>query len=165
MKRTAILVLALGLTACARTAAPETPMPVAQSIEYETGPCFGGCPVYRFRVTANGNGKFTGLRFTAATGERAFRALPTQVAAFARSLAPHRPATGTTRRVAPGEPGCPRAATDLPSVQVRWQDGDTQTMLYYYFGCDRTANAAIANALGNAPDLIPALAPLIGERP
>ncbi|HEY0623331.1 DUF6438 domain-containing protein [Sphingomonas sp.] len=149
--------------------APQAPPPVRpvtnEAIEYQTGPCFGRCPVYRFQVSPNGMGSFTGIRFTAVTGQRSFRATPEQAAALAQSLAPWRPATGRTRRYAHGEPGCEQAATDMPSAEVRWRGRRSTTTLYFDFGCDRDANHAMAAALGNAPDLIPALAPLIGPRP
>lgn len=147
--------------------APTSPArPVSgEAIEYQTGPCFGSCPVYRFQVNSNGTGSFTGIRFTAVTGQRSFRVTPEQAAALAQSLAPYRPATGRTRRYAHGEPGCTQAATDMPSAEIRWRGRRSTTTLYFDFGCDRDANHAMAAAIGNAPDLIPALAPLIGARP
>ncbi len=191
MKRIAILLAGLGTSACIPQVSPpggsprppvaprpqapppytprppETPKPPVsgEAIEYQAGPCFGSCPVYRFQVNPNGTGNFTGIRFTAVTGQRSFRVTPQQAAALAQSLAPWRPATGRTRRYAHGEPGCERAATDMPSAEIRWRGRRSTTTLYFDFGCDRDANHAMAAAIGNAPDLIPALAPLIGARP
>ncbi|WP_447728196.1 DUF6438 domain-containing protein [Sphingomonas koreensis] len=188
MKRIAIALLALGTAGCIpqvtppgtpgvppRPAMPGAPAPqeptaparpvTSEAIEYQTGPCFGRCPVYRFQVSPSGAGSFTGIRFTAVTGQRNFRATPEQAAALAQLLAPYRPATGRTRRYAHGEPGCERAATDMPSAEVRWRGRRSTTTLYFDFGCDREANHAMAAAIGNAPDLIPALGPLIGARP
>lgn len=192
MKRIVIALLGLGTSACIPQvtppggaprppAAPRPPgnsgTPLSQTpaapvrpvsgeaIEYQTGPCFGRCPVYRFQVSPDGMGNFTGIRFTAVTGQRSFRATPEQVAALAQLLAPWRPATGRTRRYAHGEPGCERAATDMPSAEIRWRGRRSTTTLYFDFGCDRETNHAMAAALGNAPDLIPALGPLIGARP
>jgi Domain of unknown function (DUF6438) len=148
---------------------PVAPAPVrpvsGEEIEYQTGPCFGSCPVYRFQISPDGTGSFTGIRFTAVTGQRSFRVTPEQAAALARSLAPYRPETGRTRRFSHGEPGCTQAATDMPSAEVRWRGRRSTTTLYFDFGCDRDANHAMAAAIGNAPDLIPALGPLIGARP
>lgn len=189
MKRIAIALLAMGTAGCIPQVAPPggasrpAPAPSAfarpepprahaparpvsdEAIEYQTGPCFGRCPIYRFQISPSGMGSFTGIRFTAVTGQRSFRATPEQAAALAQSLAPWRPATGRTRRYAHGEPGCEQAATDMPSAEVRWRGRRSTTTLYFDFGCDRDANHAMAAALGNAPDLIPALAPLIGPRP
>jgi hypothetical protein len=193
MKRIAFALLALGTSACipqvippgsaprppmappAATVGPERPIPQTppasarpasgEAIEYQTGPCFGRCPVYRFQVNPNGTGSFTGIRFTAVTGQRSFRVSPDQAAALAQSLAPYRPATSRTRRYAHGEPGCEQAATDMPSAEVRWRGRRSTTTLYFDFGCNRDTNRAMADALGNAPDLIPALGPLIGARP
>ncbi|WP_423606959.1 DUF6438 domain-containing protein [Sphingomonas sp. MS122] len=136
------------------------------AIEYEAGPCFGKCPVYSFSVSSDGAGTFIGLHNTQVSGERDFRLTPAEFEAFAAALAPYRPAPATERSYAPGRPECPMGATDLPSVSVRWEYADARTsQLRYNFGCNGEANRAMADALGNAPDLIPALAPLIGARP
>lgn len=193
MKRIAIILVGLGTSACIPQVVPpggaprppvaprpQTPPPQpytppaptsparpvsGEAIEYQTGPCFGSCPVYRFQVSPDGMGSFTGIRFTAVTGQRSFRVTPEQAARLAQSLAPYRPPTARTRRFAHGEPGCERAATDMPSAEVRWRGRRSTTTLYFDFGCDRDANHAMAAAIGNAPDLIPALGPLIGARP
>lgn len=140
------------------------PLPL-QSISYETGPCFGSCPVYSFTVASDGRGSFTGKNFTAVGGTRTFEVTRAQFAAFAAALAPYRP-NGEVR-IAPGSERCGQAATDLPSTQVRWTGRDRRAgdHLYLYHGCTGAGNAATAQALGNAPDLIPALEPLIGARP
>jgi hypothetical protein len=159
-------VAALALAGCAHKTAGPKPIPVeSDSITYETGPCFGACPVYSIIVRPDGSGVFTGKRFTAVTGERAFKLTPAQYAAFAARLQQYRPASGE-KRYAPGEPGCGHVATDLPSVDIVWRRaiGDSQH-LYYYYGCDMGGNPAMANALGGAIEELPPLEPLIGERP
>lgn len=162
-----IMVLGLAVAGCARTPAPETPAPAAAvtQISYSTGPCFGACPVYAFTVQANGDGSFEGKRFTQTGGTKPFKLTRAQFDAFAAALAPYRPKPGTDRRYAHGEKGCERAATDMPSAEISWTGPAGKSSLSYYFGCDMEANRAMADAIGNAPDLIPALAPLIGERP
>jgi hypothetical protein len=164
-----IAAAALALAGCARDVEGpgETPPPVpieSDSISYETGPCFGACPVYSVTVRPDGRGVFNGKRFTAVTGERSFQLSRAQYDAFAAQLAPYRPQSGEVR-YAPGEPTCGRAATDLPSVDIRWTRaiGDSQA-LHFYFGCDMDKNSRMAEALGNAPDALPIEA-LIGERP
>ena len=115
MKRIAFALVALGTSACipqvippgsaprppmappAAPVEPERPLPQTppapvrpvsgEAIEYQTGPCFGRCPVYRFQVNPNGTGSFTGIRFTAVTGQRSFRVSPEQAATLAQSLA------------------------------------------------------------------------------
>lgn len=159
-------VAALALAGCAHDGGkPGKPVPIeGDSITYATGACFGRCPVYSVTVRPDGSGVFTGERFTAVSGERAFKLTPEQYRAFAAKLAPWRPKTGE-KRYSPGEPGCEHAATDLPSVDVTWTRaiGDSQH-LYYYYGCRMGDDAPIANALGNAPDLLPIEA-MIGPRP
>lgn len=156
---------ALALAACSHGNSAPKPIPVeSDSITYETGPCFGACPVYAVTVRPDGSGVFIGKRFTAVTGERRFKLTPAQYAAFAARLAPYRPASGE-RRVVPGEKGCEHVATDLPSVDVTWTRaiGDSQK-LYYYFGCNLSGDRSMAEALGGAAETLP-LDALIGERP
>src|SRR5690349_3330067 len=159
------LTAAASLSGCTRGEAPK-PIPVeSDSITYETGPCFGRCPVWTVTIRADGTGIFTGKNFTAVQGERAFKLRPADYQAFAARLQPYRPASGE-RRYSHGEKGCEQAVTDMPSVNIRWTRaiGDSQG-LYYYFGCNSEANAPIADALGNAPDVLPGLEEMIGERP
>ncbi|MES2443015.1 MAG: DUF6438 domain-containing protein [Pseudomonadota bacterium] len=158
-------IAALALAGCARTDGGPKSIPIeADSITYETGPCFGACPVYSVTVRPDGSGVFTGKRFTAVSGERAFKLSPAQYAAFAARLAPYRPESGE-RRVTPGEKGCEQAATDLPGVDVTWTRaiGDSQK-LSYYFGCNMGGDRTMAEALGGAVEALP-LEPLIGPRP
>ncbi|WP_213981465.1 DUF6438 domain-containing protein [Sphingomonas sp. dw_22] len=141
------------------------PVPIeGDSITYATGPCFGACPVYSVTVRPDGSGVFTGMRFTAVSGERRFTLTRAQYDAFAARLAPYRPASGRVR-YAPGEPNCGQAATDMPSLDITWTRaiGDSQS-LYFYFGCDREKNRAMGQALGGAADALP-IAALIGARP
>lgn len=132
----------------------DRPIPIeSESISYETGPCFGACPVYRVTVSPDGTGTFEGRRFTAVTGERSFRITPDQYRAFAAQLAPLRPAEGSVRMS--GE-ACRQMATDLPSAEVTWFSpiGNSQSY-YFYHGCDMERNRAIADRLTEAPRLLP----------
>lgn len=156
---------ALALTACA-TAVGNTPPPAPEaytrSIAFETGPCFGACPVYRVTIDQDGSGLFEGRRFTAITGERSFRVTPAQYRAFVRHLDPLRPLRGEVRYS--GSPPCARMATDLPSADVVWRTNDgAEQRLYFYYGCDMERNRAIAERLTAAPGLLP-IGDYIGER-
>nr|WP_294811546.1 DUF6438 domain-containing protein [uncultured Sphingomonas sp.] len=160
-----LAVVALALAGCIPAArAPQGPMPIeGDTITYETGPCFGRCPVYAVTVRPDGTGVFEGKRFTAVTGERSFTLSRAQYDAFAARVAPYRPASGEVR-YAHGEPNCVSAPTDMPSIDIRWTRaiGDSQG-LYFYLGC-RRGNEAVAEALGGAVELLPIEA-LIGARP
>ncbi|WP_262504033.1 DUF6438 domain-containing protein [Sphingosinithalassobacter sp. CS137] len=169
MRLIAVGLTALALAGCTTSRAPEAPVgapiPVeSESITYETGPCFGLCPVYSVTVRPDGTGTFNGIRNTAVTGERDFTLTADQYAAFKAKLAPYRPETGTVR-YAHGEPNCEQVATDMPSAEVTWTRpiGDSQN-LYFYFGCTAEQNSAIADALGQAPELLP-IERFIGEQP
>jgi len=144
------IALAAG-TALAACAAAPAGSPV-QAISFETGPCFGACPVYRVTVNSDGSGLFEGRRFTAVTGRRAFRATRQQYQAFVRHLAPLRPAQGTVRHA--GE-ACASMATDMPSAEVIWRSRRGEQALYFYYGCDMERNRAIAERLTGAPALLP----------
>ena len=151
-----VLAAASALSACV-TAGPE--QGGVRSISYETGPCFGSCPVYRVVVDSRGNGRFEGRRATAVVGERSFTMTPGQFAAFARHLEPLRPASGTVRYA--GE-ACASMATDLPSTEVIWTgaEGERQ-QLYFYHGCDMEKNRELSERLDDAQALLP-IAELIG---
>jgi hypothetical protein len=151
------------LGACATTSPGSAADAGAESISYETGPCFGACPVYRVTVHADGGGLFEGRRFTSVVGQRAFRVTSDQYRAFARRLEPLRPASGAVRYDQP--PRCASMATDLPSTDVKWRTRDGREQeLYFYHGCDMEKNRAIAERLVGAPDLLPVAAMIRAER-
>lgn len=154
----ALAVLASG---CATVPATGPVAVESDAISYETGPCFGTCPVYKVTVSPDGAGTFEGRNFTAATGTRTFRVTPAQYRAFAAQLAPLRPREGSVRMS--GE-ACRSMATDLPSAEVTWSSQIGSAQSYYFnYGCDMDRNRAIAERLRAAPDLLP-IAELIGRR-
>jgi hypothetical protein len=151
------LALALAVAIAALPACETLPDPAAgreiRTLTYETGPCFGACPVYRVTVNRDGSAVFDGRRFTAVTGTRSFRVTPDQFRAFARQLAPLRPLEGTIRYS--GEM-CAQMVTDLPSVEISWDTaGEARQQLYFYYGCDMGRNRAIGERLRAAPALLP----------
>ncbi|HEV2865705.1 MAG TPA: DUF6438 domain-containing protein [Allosphingosinicella sp.] len=151
MRRPLGLALALALAGCA-TVQEDAAARGAMSVSYETGPCFGACPVYRVTVNSDGSGMFEGRRFTAVEGQRAFRISRQQFDALVAHLDPVRPAQGSVRYA--GE-ACERVATDLPSAEVTWRMlGDGQQQLYFYYGCDMEKNRAIAERLDAVPRLL-----------
>ena len=125
----------------------------AMSISYETGPCFGACPVYSVTVNSDGSGTFEGRRFTAVEGRRSFQVTPAEFERLLAHLDPIRPASGSVRYS--GET-CEQMATDLPSAEVTWRMlGDGQQQLYFYYGCDMERNRPIAERLNRVPELLP----------
>ncbi|MBW4331711.1 hypothetical protein KY084_12605 [Stakelama sp. CBK3Z-3] len=162
--RSSIILAALAVAACARTPQRPTGMAAAapESITYETGACFGRCPVYSVTVRSDGTGTFDGKRFTQVSGSRDFTLTPTEYAAFAKRLVPYRP--NGERLYKPGQAICANYATDMRSVDVRWSGAGGGDHLYVYFGCDRQKNAAMFDAVGGAVDALP-LESLIGAQP
>lgn len=157
--RRGALAPALLLAACASVSsgepegdAPATPN--VEGIDYETGPCFGRCPVYRIAINADGTGLFHGRHGTAHLGERSFRITRQQYRAFAAQLAPYRP--GGREIVYSGPPRCQQTATDLPSVTVvwNWRHRGPQR-LHFDYGCDVDRNREMARQLRDAPLLLP----------
>jgi hypothetical protein len=132
----------------------------AQSITYETGPCFGFCPIYRVTVRADGTGLYEGIRHVAVRGQRRFRLTPGQYRAFARHLEPVRPTRGSVRYSTDPDL-CGPVTTDMPSAEVIWQRGRTRQGLYFYFGCRR--QRAIGERLQRAPTLLPMIGPWIAR--
>lgn len=174
MKRPILpMAAALALSACSHGAvkpggAGDPPVAAAgvETISYETGPCFGACPVYRISVSADGTGVFTGIRNTQVIGERRFRVTPQQFLTFREQVEPWLPVEGE-RLYRPGTPLCKQVATDLPSVDVRWtrpQRGMRTSRVYLYYGCDMEKNMTMGEALGNATDALP-VGELIGAQP
>jgi hypothetical protein len=125
-----------------------------ESITYQTGPCFGTCPVYTVTVHANGTGLFVGQQHTTVTGNQPFTVTPVQFAQFVARLAPVRPTSALIRY--DHVPPCTSMFTDAPSVDVKWNlQGGQQRELYYYYGCQLPNSAAMANRLSHAPDVLP----------
>ena len=152
---------ALALTTSGWVTMSDGPIAVeSEAISYETGPCFGACPVYKVTVRSDGTGTFEGRRFTAVTGERRFTLTAAQYRAFAAELAPLRPREGSVRL---SGDACRSMATDMPSAEVTWFSPIGNSQNYYlYFGCDMEANRANADRLRRAPTLLP-LRELIGR--
>ncbi|WP_234716953.1 DUF6438 domain-containing protein [Ensifer adhaerens] len=123
------------------------------SIIVERGPCLGECPIYRFKVTAAGEGVFEGRRFTDVHGEQSFSITAKEWLAFQSALAPYRPQG--TEDITTGHPRCTQMVTDHPSVSVTWIDASRTDQLTFNFGCKDPLNDAMAQALADAPDLLP----------
>ena len=160
MKRAMTAAGILFLSGCAT--ANEAPPPTAgsvQTIRYETGPCFGPCPVYAVTVSSDGRGMFEGKAHTAVSGTQEFAVTAEQFADFRGRLAPYRPQG--ERRIAPPDCGG-MEATDLPSVDITWTQKGPQSHLYAYYGCNMEANEAIFDALREAPEALP-IAGFIGR--
>ena len=159
MLRKILLIAVLALGGCVSGPSSAGPAPI-RTITYETGRCFGACPVYAVTVSSDGTGRFEGKQFTTVSGEQTFAVTPQQFANFEAALAPWRPANGEADYSRP--PLCQRMATDLPSVDVRWT-APNPAHLYFYYGCDMEKNAAMADALRHAVDALP-IAALIKAR-
>ena len=140
--------------ACAVPAAAQEPTrSPTRSITYETGVCFGRCPVYSVTVHSDGRATFTGRRFTAVTGPREFFVGAGTYLTLARHLEPLRPRREGEVRYSGDR--CRVMATDLPSANVVWDGQGGRRSLYFYYGCDMQKNRAIAQRLRGVPELLP----------
>ena len=160
--RCGVLPLLLALGACAADSRPAAIPAPASEITYETGPCFGTCPVYSVTVRSSGQGMFEGKRFTAVEGRREFTVDAATYTAFSRALAAARTADPTA--YVPGGKSCRQQATDHPSVTVTFRDGSAaQRTFPFYYGCRDAGNAALATALRDATKTLP-IAGFIGSK-
>jgi len=152
VKKTAVLfIVALAMPAAATS--PPGPAQQVETITFETSSCvFGACPGYRVTVNSEGSGTFEGGRSGTVTGTHAFQLEPGRYRAFARHLAPLRPARGTVRYT--GE-RCRSMDLDLPSAEVTWRSRRGTQSLFFEFGCDMDRNRAISSRLHRAPSLLP----------
>lgn len=158
----AMMAAGLVILAGCTTTGHVTPVQVAETIHYETAPCFGACPVYAVTVSSDGTGTFDGKRFTAVTGEHPFTLTSAQFADFRKRLQPYRPAVGE-RRLDSGNPDCQASITDQAGAAVSWQGGGASpASLSLYYGCTAPALAAMKAALRSAPEALP-IAALIGK--
>ncbi|RPF70291.1 DUF6438 domain-containing protein [Aurantiacibacter spongiae] len=154
-----IAVLAFSVAACATTPVQPADVPGPLLI-FETGPCFGFCPVFAMTVSPDGRGQFTGTAFTAVLGERNFEVTPAQYEAFRLRLAPYRPDTSITY----GYENCDGpVATDAPTVTAGWsQAGGESVSLEWYMGCRQPGLAENPDAIYGAWRELPAVARLVG---
>lgn len=167
MRNTILLAAAaLSLSGCATTrtsAVADTPAAATvERITYDTGACYGTCPVYSVTIdTATGSGEFVGTQHTAVTRARRFQATPAQVAAFRDAVAALR--ATPVGAVEPGGAGCATYATDMPGVTVTWEGANgTRTVRKVDYGCDGLANRAMFDGLRSVPKLLP-ISALIGK--
>ena len=140
------------LVSCATPGAMPDENPVA-TIDYSLGPCFGFCPSFELSVTPEGAGTYEGQAFVAKQGEAHFTASDAEYRAFARRIAPFRPA----RSVSYGYDNCDGpVATDSPSVTITWRDpGEEPVTLNWYMGCRQPGLAENSDALYKAWQELP----------
>ena len=156
----AICILA-ALAAAAPAAALQARQRAPETILYESGPCFGACPIYKVTIRSDGSATFEGINFTRIRGVRQFRVTPREYRAFANHLAPIRPARGSIDYN--GSARCRVMATDMPSAAVTWTGWRGTQSLHFYYGCDMERNRGLARRLSSAPGLLP-IGDFIGPR-
>ncbi|MEO8672137.1 MAG: DUF6438 domain-containing protein [Tahibacter sp.] len=124
-----------------------------ESLTLERTPCFGGCPIYSATVDREGEIRFQGTRFVAATGPRAAHISPTQVAELATALnAAHFSELHASYRTEAD--GCTALATDHPGTVIRARIGGVEKSVNYYTGCSGIAEVERIAALARRIDEI-----------
>lgn len=154
MRAWAIMAMAMAgvavLGGCA-TARDAGPAPVADTISFSAGACFGACPIYKLTVEPNGSGVLYPQKFTSVPGETRFTVTPQQYRKLRDLFALFRPVTGTEKRIEPGK-ACVRMATDMPGYTVEWtRRGRKDTKLYYYGGCHDVQYTRLRAAVAAVP--------------
>lgn len=140
----------------------EPPKAPGDVIRFTAGRCFGACPAYTVQVSPDGSALLEPERFTSVPGPTRFTVTTGQYRRLVATLAPHRPAAGTTQTIAHGK-NCQRFATDMPSYVIEWsRPGQPTTRLDYQSGCMdpqygklRVAIAAVPRILDMQPMLNP----------
>jgi hypothetical protein len=162
MKMRMIALLAAPLTAallagCSdeRPRQAQTP----QSVEFETTPCFGSCPVFKITVFSDDKGRYEGGRFVAQKGAHEFTATPKQLEAFFDRIGKFRPQGAVRYDIG----HCPVPAhTDASSVEVRWKGPAGEDSLHWNLGCRDPQLSAIQPNLQEAWKELP-LDDLVGK--
>ena len=144
--------LAFALVSCATPGAMADDG-AATRIDYSLSPCFGFCPSFELSVTPEGEGTYEGQAFVARQGAARFTASEAEYRAFARRLAPFRPA----KSVSYGYNNCDGPiATDSPSVIITLRDpGEEPVTLNWYMGCRQPGFAENSEALYKAWQELP----------
>ena len=150
--------VALGVLALAGCAAREDglepPRAPGDVIRFTAGRCFGACPAYTLQVSPDGSGLLEPQRFTSVPGPTRFTLTPVQYRRLVATLAPHRPATGMTKRIAQGQ-DCDRFATDMPTYVVEWTRPDQpSTKLEYQSGCMDAKHGRLRVAIASIPRIL-----------
>lgn len=118
-----------------------------QSVDFETTPCFGSCPVFKVRLFSDGKGEYEGGRFVAQKGKHEFTATPEQVEAFFARVAKFRPKGEATYDM--GHCAVP-AHTDASSINVTWRGPAGEDALHWNLGCRDPKLSAIQPDLREA---------------
>lgn len=145
-----MLGLLLAMAAASDPTAPAAVDPAAPAaITFAAGACFGNCPVYSARVSADGDGLFG----SPTAPPRHFTITPEQFRAFAAHVAPL--ASITT---------CGGFMADHPRIDIIWiaADGNRTERRYFQHCLDRY-HPALAPLLREAPGLLP-IGDFIGRR-
>lgn len=145
-----LLVLASGAALASCAAIPGAPK-APETIRYATGPCFGTCPVYVVTVSSDGVAAYDGRNHVQVEGRRTFVVSDAEFEAFKAALAPYRPEG--IRKL--DHSTCTNMATDLPTIEVAWNDGKRRDILSVNLGCDMETNRPMFQALQAAPLQLP----------
>jgi hypothetical protein len=154
MRALMITGLLAALSGCATTAEP-TPPAKADTIRFAAGRCFGACPSYSVIIEPDGSGVLYPEKYTSVPGETRFTVTPAQYRRLRDTLAPFRPPVGTQRKIAPGEPSCKIAATDMSNYQIVWtRVPQKPTQLDFYGGCHDPQHKRLRAAIATVPKLL-----------
>jgi acetamidase/formamidase len=103
-------------------------------ITLERTVCFGTCPNYKVTIASNGAVTFEGLRFVKTNGTAHGQIKPEDFRQLASEFEKAR-YFSLDEKYEPGSPGCPNAATDLPSARTSIQIGARNKNVSHYYGC------------------------------
>jgi hypothetical protein len=150
-----MMLAACALAGCmAKQEGLEPPKAPGDVIRFTAGRCFGACPAYMVQVSPDGSGLLTPERFTSVPGPTRFTVTRAQYRRLVATLAPYRPAAGTTETITHGR-NCDRFATDMPSYGVEWsRPGQAATRLEYQSGCMDARYGRLRVAIASVPKIL-----------
>jgi hypothetical protein len=133
-----VAVLAAGCGRASPGADPGSPRARAAadstSISLERRPCFGTCPVYTVTLDGSGAVRFEGRRFVKDSGTMVGAVPPARVDSLLAELEAAG-YFGFADRYVPGQPGCERYASDLPTVITEVRRGARVKRVEHDRGC------------------------------
>jgi acetamidase/formamidase len=103
-------------------------------ITLERGPCFGTCPIYQVTIASDGAVTFEGRNFVKTKGTASARIKPEDFNLLVNEFEKIK-YSSLDDKYEPGSPGCPMAATDMPSARTSIQMNGRTKSVSHYHGC------------------------------
>jgi Domain of unknown function (DUF6438) len=122
------------------SAAPSLPTYTPyQSITLERTACYGECPIYKVKISANGKVNYEGKDFVKVKGKAQTSLTTAQVKTLEKAIAKVK-FFSLQNEYLTQKDGCKAVATDAPSAITTISSGNQTKSIDHYFGCDGHAD-------------------------